>query len=152
MDLDQIVNDVLNHLFNGYIQNGGTPIFNASEIISNHGEDPNEIGQYLVDHGWVKNQQFRPDSFYASISMLGINKIKPEFISENRDRIITSLGESGNVRQGIMEILEYEPSDFQIAHQLAKEFEREGIIEAQYQHNNVIIKLTLEGRNEYEKE
>lgn len=132
------------------MQHGGTPIFGVSDIIRQHGEDPNEIGRYLVDHGWVKHQQYRPDGFHASVSMEVIRKIKPGHISDNRDKIISTLGIMGNDRMGNMEILDYEPKNFQIALDLAKEFESEGIINAQYQHNDVIINLTLEGRKVYE--
>lgn len=151
MNLNLIVKEVLEHLFEGYMQHGGTPIFAVSDIIRQHGEDPNEIGRYLVDNGCVKHQQFRHDGFHASISMEGIRKIKPEHISDNREKIISILGIMGNGRMGIMEILDYEPKNYQIAFDLAKEFESEGIISAQYQHNDVIINLTLNGRNEYEK-
>lgn len=151
MNLTLIIKEVLESLFEGYIEHGGTPIFDVSQIIRHHNEDPNEIGKYLVDHGWLKFHQFRYDGFHASISMAGIRKIKPEYISDNRNKIISTLGLIGNGRMGIMEILDFEPKNYQIAFDLAKEFEREGIITAQYHHNEVIISLTLKGRDEYEQ-
>jgi len=148
MNLNAIVNEVLTELFKGYIEHGGTPIFDVTEIIKKHGENPHEIGKYLVDSGVVKNQQFRPTGFGASISMRGIESIKPDYLEDNLNTIISTLGETGT--PSIMEILEFEPKDYQLAFDMAKYLEGKGLIEAHFRHNDVLIKLSLTGREYYE--
>jgi hypothetical protein len=151
MSLDDIINEVLEHLYEGYIEHHGTPTFGVDDIISAHGKDPSEVGHYLADRGLVKFPSFGPKGFHAAISMDGILRVKPEYVQENKDKIIGTLGLQGNPRSSIMELLDFPPEDFQRAFDLAKEFEAEGLIEAQYTHNDVIVKLTLEGEDYYDQ-
>lgn len=151
MNLDAIVNEVLEELFEGYVEHGGGSIFDVTETITKHGENPHEIGKYLVEHGWVKYHQYRPTTFVCAISMSGIQKIRPDYIDGHLSTIVSTLGVNGNGWTRIMETLGFEPKDFQRAHDLARLFDDNGIIQTQFHHDDVIIKLTLRGRELYEK-
>lgn len=149
MDLHKLQQEVLQYLMDGYLQNGGTPIFSISEITEPAGVNSHEFGKLLVENGLVKNQQFRPDGFMCSISPAGINTIDPNYFDGHISTIISVLGTTCNDWIGIMEILSFEPKDFQIAFDVAKVAEATGYIEAQYQHNDIFLKLTLRGQQYY---
>ncbi len=147
--MEKMLNEVIEELYIGYVENGGTGIFDLGETIGNHGQDPHEVGRYLVEEGLVKFEQFRPTTFVAAISMHGIQKIHPEYINTNISSIISILGLNGG-RMSLMEILRWEPKEFQRAFDLAKVLENNSMIDAQYTHNDVIVNLTFRGKQFYE--
>jgi predicted transcriptional regulator len=150
MDTNALINEVLEYLFNGYIHYGGTGLFPINEISEKHGVDSAEIGKYLVSAGLVKHQQFRHDGFSAAISIQGIYKIKPQFLEDHTSTIVSFLGVNGNEWTSIMEILNFEHNDFQIAHDFANFLKNNDLIDAQFHHNDVLIKLTFQGQRFYE--
>lgn len=151
MDINAMIDEILNYLFEGYIDSGGTSLFSIKEITQKYGADSSEVGRYLVSEGLVKNQQFTHTGFVCSINMAGIYKINPQFIDGHTSSILSVLGTSGNDWTSIMDILNFEPKDFQIAHGLAKLLENNGLIDTQFRHNDVIIKLTFRGIQLYEE-
>jgi hypothetical protein len=111
---------------------------------------PHEFGKHLVDGGYVKNQQYRPLSFVCSITDRGIEKVAPNYYRDIVDKVISTIGTLGFGRQSIMEVLDFEPKDFQRAHNIAKYLESHGITQrSQYVHNDVIIELTLLAQDRY---
>jgi hypothetical protein len=149
MSLQQIKTEVLNQLFEGYQQAPGS-LFDIGPVVQPYGANPHEIGRYLVQNGWVKNEQYLPQQFLCSISMEGIMETVPEYVENQTSRIISILGINGG-QHSIMEVLDLEPVQFQKAFDLAKYLETAGLVTAQYLHNDVLIELTLEGRDFYER-
>lgn len=147
--MEKMINEILEMLYQEYISNGGGNIFDISGIILKHNQDPHEVGGYLVKMGWIENHQFRPNSFVGAISMRGIGKIHPEYIQDNTLKIISTLGLNG--KSSIMEILDFETKDFFRAHQLAKLLEQKGFVSAFFTYNDVILSLTFEGKQFYDK-
>lgn len=150
MNLQQLTTEILEHLFQGYLEHGGTPIFDVTQIITENGYDYNEVGNYLVKSGLVKNQRFNATGFSASINMSGIMKVHPEFIQEKKEKLISTLGVMGNPSSDILEILDLEPKDYQIGFDLAKLFESLRLIEVRFG-PTISVKLSLEGRDYYER-
>ncbi len=150
MSLQETKNSVLLALFEGYSENPNG-IYDLTGTITENGEDPHELGKYLVDHGWVKNQQYRPSTFVCQITMAGINEVAPEYIQDKTEQIISTLGINGG-KESVMGILEFEPKDFQKAFDLVKHMEGTGFIkEGRYMAGDIIIELSLEGREYYEE-
>lgn len=149
MNLQQVKSEVLKHLFEGYLKNP-TGIFDVTEVIEKNGQNQHEFGKYLVEKGLVKNHQYRPTEFVCQISIDGIKEIAPEFLEEKKNTIISTLGITGG-SGGIIEILDLEPKYFQIGFDIAKYLEGTGLIEeGNYQHNEIYIGLSLEGKEYYE--
>lgn len=150
MSLKDTTDRTLQHLFQHYLENPNG-IVDIQEVLSDQ-TDPHELGKYLKDHGWVKNQQYIPLTFRAQITMQGILQVAPEYIEENMDRIISYIGLQGGGRHYIMEILDWEPQHFQRAFDLVKYMETLGVIKpGMYEANNIIIELSLKGMDYYEK-
>ena len=150
MSLDQICNKALEELFKGYLENPGG-IYTIREIVSQYGVDAQVVGNYLVKHGWVKDQQFLVKDFGASINLAGIMKINPRYLKEKKDKVISTLGINGNPRSSIMETLELPTKDFQFAFDIVKYLESLDLIEAQFSFNEIIIQLKQKGLEYYQK-
>lgn len=148
MSLQQIKTEVLTYLFEEYLKDENT-IFDIGPIVSKHGKDPHELGRHMLEQGLIKNQQYLPRTFVCGISMEGIRDVNPEYINNLVDKIISTLIQLKGW-QSIMEILDFEPKSFQRVFELAKLLESQSVIDAQYRHNDVIIKLTLGGQELYE--
>ena len=146
----EMINEILEAAFASYIERGGTGRIDIGEITSKYNQNPHEVGRYLVDEGLVKHQQFHPTTFVATISIYGIEKIHSEYFGQHVSTIISSLGLAGNGWASIMETLNWEIQDFQRAFDLAKLLESNNLIEAQFRHNDVAIKLTLKGQMLYD--
>lgn len=149
--MNTIINEILTYLFNGYIANGGTSIFSINEIAQKHGQDSNKIGKYLVDEGLVKHQRFGHDGFSAAISTTGILQIRPDFFNDYTSKIVSILGINGNGWVSLMETLDFEPKDFQIAFDIAKLLQSIDILETQFHHDDIIVTLTFRGQQLFEQ-
>jgi hypothetical protein len=147
--LNKLKTEILQSLFEGYVEYGGSSIFSINEIADRYNEDPYEVGKYLMDNGWVKFQQFLPDGFSCAISLQGIAEIAPEYLDEKISRVAAAIMESGGDWQEIMETLEFEPKDFQRAHDLGKLMEATSLFEVQFRAQEVYAKLTLQGRDHF---
>lgn len=145
--VNEMIQECLTTLFQGYLENGGTPIFSIGEIIKKHGYAPEEGGRILLDHGFVKHQQFRPMDFVASISVRGIREINPNWMNDKIHQVMSTLSLIGDDWQGLMEILEFEAKDYQIAFDISKELEHLNYVETQRHHNEMYVKLTPNGRD-----
>jgi hypothetical protein len=145
--MDELVDEILEHLFEGYTTHGGTPIFDVTAIILRHAEDPQAVGRFLVDRGLVKFERFGPLGFSASISMQGIYRIRPGYITDNVMHVLRTLDEHRDQHMSMMQILQFEPKDFQIAHNFATYMRDRGWINAVFTHNDIGAKITLEGRD-----
>lgn len=148
MSLVTIKNEVLEYLFSEYANNSDTAIYTINEIVKKHGGDSNEIGRYLLDNGWVKNQNFGPFGFGCSITLSGIQEIRPAYVTENVTKIISTLGLLGD-RQSLMEVLDLPKLKHQTARDIANYVKDLGYIEVNYALNDAMISLTLKGRDYY---
>lgn len=150
MTLVLVKRAVLQYLFEIYQENP-TAVCDITQIITNHQQDPHEFGKHLVNNGWVKNHQYRPQSFVCQISLEGINEIDPGYFESIKQDVISTLGINDG-QQSIMEILGYEPKNYQRAFDVVKSLEAEGWIKGGlYVSNDVIIELSLEGKDYYDQ-
>jgi len=152
MSIQKSINEVLEHLFEGY-QSNPTAIFDITEVIKeqNPTQDPNEFGTLLLNHGYIKNQQYRPTGFVCQISINGIEKIAPSYLNDKIEKVVSTLGISGG-QGSIMEILEFEDKNFQAAFDIVKYMENRGFIkQGIYHHNDIIIELSLSGKEYFDK-
>ena len=149
MGIKQLKDQLLTVLFESYLQNGGS-ILDVSDIIHAGNEDPLEVGKYFVNHGWVKNHQYIPNGFRATISFMGISEIRQDWIDDKVNKVVKSLGENNNT-DGIMNILQFENTKYQIAFDIGKYLEQLGYVTLTPAHSDIRATLTLEGKEYYEE-
>lgn len=150
MSIQQAQSEVLNFLFTEYLKDEAN-IFDISPIAQKYRLDVHEFGTLLLDSNLIKNQQYLPRTFECEISMNGIATVSPQYINDNVNKILSTLHTLGEW-QSIMEILDFEPKSFQRAFDLAKFLEARNLIETQFTHNDVFIKLTPTGRQQFEEQ
>lgn len=149
--MNEMMNEILRYLSEQYINNGGSGLYPIAHITNRYNQDSNTVGHYLVDNGWTKNYQFLGGGFRCGINMQGIHRVNPGYVDGLISKVVSTLGLTGNDWTSIMQVLDFDQKDFQIAHNLAKLLEDSGMIETQFRHNDVIIKLTFEGMMRYEE-
>jgi hypothetical protein len=145
MSVKFIVDEILEALFERYIESHGTGRLDISYIAEKHDLDPHYVGNYLVEHGLVKNQAFEATGFLASISQYAIDKIRPDYFRNYQDKLLLVLGEHARGYYSIMQILEIEPQDFQLAFDIAKYIERYGYINANATSHDINVSITDDG-------
>lgn len=150
MNIRGMVNETLQYLFEGYEEHHGAPIFDISPVAQKYNINPHELGQLLVQNGWVRNQRYLPTGFECSISLHGISEIKPDYFENHFSTIVSTLGVSGGEWMGTLEALGWERTEYQRAHDLAKALEAMNVVETQFHYDEVYLKLTLTGRQYYE--
>lgn len=149
MNVKDATKEVLTFLFEGYENDNS--LYAISEIAIKHKIDQHELGRYLAEHGWIKNQQYRPKEFICQITLRGIEEIDSHYVRNKMDQVIQTLGES-NTRMNIVEILGYEPKDYQKAFDLVKFLELKRLIkDTRYfgSGNQIWAELSLEGWQYY---
>lgn len=150
-EIKEIQNEILKYLYKGYLDYGGTSSFTIDDITNKYGVSSHEFGKHLLDRGYIKDQQYLPQEFAASITMHGINEIDPDYLENHTSTMLSTLGLNGGEWQGVSELLNLERKDHQIARDLANEWKSMGFVEVQFDHNDAYIKLTLHGRSVYEE-
>ncbi|MBS1594073.1 MAG: hypothetical protein JST90_07095 [Bacteroidetes bacterium] len=150
MQLKITVKEVLQFLLESYTNDGGSLSYDIGEIANRNNINIHELGAYLKVNGWVKDGHFLPTSFRCAISRSGIHYIAPHYFSDLMENLIITAGLT-NDWTSIMESLPFEPKDFQRAFDLGKEIEAVGLAEVQNLPTDVFVKLTLSGRERYEK-
>jgi hypothetical protein len=150
MSVQDAKREVLTYLFECYEKDDS--LYSITEIAQKHNIDQHELGKYLVERGLVKNQQYRPTAFICQITLDGIEEINPGYVREKMDEVIQALGESGS-RGEVMEILGYEPKDYQKAFDLVKYMEARSLLKATqyFGGGSIVTELSLDGREYYEK-
>lgn len=149
--IKEIQEEILDYLFDGYLNNGGTMIFAIDEITNKYDISSHEFGSHLLNSGYIKDQQFLPQGFMASITMHGINQIAPDYYEDYTSKMLSTMGLNGIEWQSVLELLDLKESDTQIARDLANEWKSAGLVEVQFDHKDAYIKLTIQGRSQYEK-
>jgi len=148
MNLQETRKKVLNALYEVYMENPGG-IMDVTSIIKEQGGDPYEIGSYLKDYDLIRDVRFGPGMVHARISLAGIEEVKPGYLKEKTENVISALGLLG--KADLMEILSFEQKDMIKARDIAGYLESNGVIkQPMYGLKEVIIELTLEGREYYE--
>jgi hypothetical protein len=151
MNVQKTLRDSLEHLFQGYISSGGTGVFSIDEVATQGGINSHELGRYLNDNGFIKNPIFGASGFSCQISHYGIQQIHPEYFNDLISQAIMASGQL-NDWTGLIETSSFQPRDYQRAHDLGKVLEQLDLAEVQYHHDDVYIKLTLQGRERYQRE
>lgn len=149
MSLQKLNTETLQYLFEGYLSNPGS-LYDITEVIEKYNHDVHEYGSYLNERGWVKDGQFLPTTFVCSISFDGIAFINPDYINENCDKLLSTLATLGG-QQSLMELLDFEPYEYQKARDIANFLRDSGIIEVIYTHNDGLVSFTMRGRDLYQQ-
>lgn len=131
---------VLDHLFVLYLEHGGTPLFSVGEIISSCREDPTEVLSTLNTKGFLHEIGVYGKDFKAKINMVGISRIRPDWVNAHINKAISTLGIIGGGRQDLMEILDLAPKDYQIGRDLARWLENMDLITTIHTHNQIMFK------------
>lgn len=140
---------VLKYLYDGY-QYDPCALHDVTDIIKQYGEDPCSFGKYLAEEGYVRNMQYKTDSFLCQITWRGIEEIAPDYIRQMQDKVVSTLGTIGG-RHRLLEVLGLPPEHFFKAFDLAKYLESHGVIyHPSLDNNDVIIQLTEYGKLYFE--
>lgn len=148
-DYTEVSKEILEYLFDAYLRDGGTKTYKLREVILGHGFSLTEIGNHLVRYRWIKNFEFRPNEFTAAISIEGIKKIKPNWLDSQFLKISGNLILNGNEKTSLMEIIEYEQKEYQIAEDIAKAFEDIGFVEIEKKEGDILVLLNSSGLQHY---
>ena len=144
-----MIDQILEAAYLSYLEYGGTGRFDLSDVKEKYDVEAVDLGRYLVAEKLVKQPQFSPSGFAATISMTGIARIHPEYIDNKRDKIMDALGTTGR-QMNILKILGLKQKELQLGADLAKQFETEGLLHATYT-GNVLVTLSEDGRLYYEE-
>ena len=151
MSVEDAMKDTLTYLFEEYEKNPNA-IYSIKQIAEKHKIDQHELGELLLESGWIRNQQLQPTDFICQITLEGIEEVDPDYVQDKVNQIVQTLGELG--RSDIVEILGYKPENYQKAMDLAKLLETKNLIQdTQYffPGNNIITELSLWGRKYVEE-
>lgn len=141
----KVKKEILNYLFKKYKDDGGAKIYDVSDFISAHSFALTEVGNYLLQNRWVKEAVFKPNAFYAAITTKGIKEIDPEFLKSEFSKIIATLLLNGNKRSSLLQILEFEPKDLQIAADIAMAFKETGCANIELSKEGIVVSLNSKG-------
>lgn len=148
-DYSKVKSEVLESLFTGYLKSGGVAVFNLSDIISKYSFSLTEVGNYLLQNRWIKNEVFKPKEFFASITINGIKEVEQGWLDYHFSKIIATLIMNGNKKTSVMETFEFEPKDFQIAADISKAFLEIGYSDIEIKHEDILVMLNSEGWEHY---
>lgn len=149
MSLQQLNTETLQYLFDGYLNNP-TGLFDITGIVNKHNHNVHEYGSLLKERNWVKNGRFLPTSFECSISFDGIAAINPNYVNDNCEKLLSTLDTLGG-QQSLMELLDFEPKEYQRARDIANFLKDSGVIDVIYTHNDGWVSLTITGRDFFEQ-
>jgi hypothetical protein len=145
----QKIDNTLNWLFEKYMEDpsGSWDISKSAEHSFNDVQSIHQVGKYLTQKGFVKNQEFLEDGFMCTITTLGISKIS-NALSEVKYKILQASIEEN--KRSVMEILEINPEHFKRGHDFATYLKRIGIIECIFLQNDIFAEPTFYGKEWYE--
>jgi hypothetical protein len=140
-------NNTLNWLFAKYLENPNAVwnIIECHEAFTTV-EKIHEHGIYLVKKGFVKKGECHDEGFNCSITTLGILQVST-VLNDVKYQILEASVE--NQKTSIVEILQAHPSHFRKVQDYALYLKQLGIIECIFQHNDVLAKPTLFGKEWY---
>lgn len=145
----KVKKEILAYLFERYKADGGAKTYDVSNLIKAHSFSLTEVGNYLVQNRLVKNEMFKPNAFYASISTKGIKETDPEFLNSEFSKIIATLLLNGNKKSNLLQILEYEPKNLQIADDIAMAFKEIGFANIELSEEGISVSLNSKGWEYY---
>jgi len=88
--MDNIINEILQELFDNYLANGAE-LVNLYEIIESKSGDPDAVIANLVDMGFIRNRQH----YRAAISVDGITEINPNYFSQCANKVVEHAKSNG---------------------------------------------------------
>jgi len=146
----EVKNDVLSLLFDTYRKSPSSAV-DISEVAFNHGIDTWSLYEELCQAGYIR-QEMVPGpngSVYCSISLLGIAEIDALYVIRRYNEILVGLHKqlgSGN----IVDILQLQPVQYQMALELSAQLVEMGLIEigaASFSDNALFAQLTKRGKS-----
>lgn len=146
----KITHKTLNWLLEKYFEdpNALWDISQSLEDIELEPDQIHELGNYLVNKGFVKNPQFLVNGFICSITTLGINQVSNVFM-DIKYKILA--GSIEGKKRSLMDILGIEPGHVKRVYDYATYLKRLGIIECIFHPNDVFAEPTFYGREWYEE-
>jgi len=149
MDLQAAVKESLQLLYDDYLTSPGSLSY-IGEIAEKHEIGKHQLGKYMQEEGYIKDQAFLPTDFRCRITLIGINEIDPNYIPDMESKIISTLGTLGG-RQDAFEVLDLEPKDDVRIRDIVSYLENKRMLEnTMYGPQQIIIQLTLRGQQYYE--
>lgn len=149
MSLQKLNTETLQYLFDGYLNNPGA-IYDITEIANKYNQNVHEYGSFLKERNWIKDGRFLPTTFECSISFDGIAVINPEYINDSCEKLLSTLATLGG-QQSLMELLDFEPQQYQRARDIANFLRDSGVIEVIYTHNDSWVSFTEAGHDYYQQ-
>jgi hypothetical protein len=152
MEIRDIANEVLQDLFDGYVEHGGSSIYDINDITGKHGVSAQEMGTYLLNSGLIKHQTFLPGGgFTCAISIHGINYIAPRYFPDLIDSLLIPAGLTDDWVGIIESTSSFGQKDYQRAFDIGKVMQEQNLAEIQNYPTEVHFKLTLRGKEDYNR-
>ena len=153
MNVSELKTHVLNWLYEQYKLNPTATWDIAVKLKEYELTAPQEIidlGFLLKKNGLVKdNSGTRGNTFFATISLRGIKSISSDLDSMEY-HLLMELIQEGKDQLSLMEHFNFEPEQFQRAHDFASYMKNRGLLECTFHHSDVIVRINLQGREYYE--
>lgn len=141
----KVKKEILTYLFKKYKADSGTKIYDVSNFINAHSFSLTEVGNYLLQNRLVKEAVFKPNAFYAAITIKGIKEIDPEFLKVEFSKIIATLLLNGNKKSSLLQILELEQKDVQKAADIGMAFKETGFANIELSDEGILVSLNSKG-------
>ena len=142
--------ETLRYLFAEYLK-GPAVLYAINKVAERFGVDAIKLSDYLIQNSWVRERWVYSENIVACrITIKGIEKVDPVYVSDKLRQVIGGLGEAGGTKD-LMEILSYKLEEYSIALDIVKQLESMGFVKIKHPENSIVIELTEEGRRYYEK-
>ena len=123
---DDLEYAVLTEMFNAYLEHGSRGRMNLTKLLNEHEIDSTKFGNELAKREVIQDVQASRGGIIARISMKGIIKVKPTYVSQYRSIITSKLKALDNRPTSIVTVLDFKASDADRAEDLARYFASEG--------------------------
>ncbi len=150
MIIEKAGRETLRYLFAEY-QKGPSVPYTINAITDKLGVSAVEVSDYLLMFSWIRERWIFPNNeVCCRITIRGIEEIEPVYVRHKLQQIIGGLGRAGG-SESLLEILEYNLPEYPIAVDLIAQLEELSLVKITHPHNNIVIELTPNGWQYYEK-
>ncbi len=123
------INLILLDMFNYYIVKGVKPNREIKEPEPKAGYTAQQLVQYMVAQGWVKNPKYRPGKITCTLDIGGIEQADPDYFTNHIDKVITCLYQE-RARMNIHDILDFPSSHLERSMDIVSSIERRQLLYA----------------------
>ena len=150
MSIEKSAKDTLRYLYAEYLK-GPAILYNIAFIAKRDGIDPIALSDYLLENVWIRDRWiYQNGDISCKITIKGIEEVDPVYVRAKLKQVIGGLGER-NGKSDLTNLLEKNISEYSIIMDIIKQLDMLGLIKISHSGATIVVELTDEGRNYYEK-